>query len=365
MTANILLMSSAFLALTMAIGQLLIRNKRPVNRWLFYLLVACFVWIAHAVMYRVGLINQYPHLNKLYVPFFAITGPLWYIYIRALHEPELKSGFHNRLIVPVVVIVCLSFPFYMESEAFKLAFRETDINSFSSLMMYLATRYAEVVVIVYAVMTARYMHGIRHSAVGKRSLNTSQVLWVISVIVALTAITRLIGALVDISAVRVVVPTLITAFIVIFMYLFSYRKPVVLGLDRSESSIRNVTEKDVLLLDDFRQKIISEKWHLDPNLKLQKLARKLAISPNKLSELINQAEGQNFNQFINRLRIEHAKSLITADPQISNDDIAFNSGFNSRTLFYGKFKDFTGITPAEFKKKLTHTELVDSKNSAK
>jgi len=350
MTANILLISSAFLALTMAIGQLLIKNQRPVNRWLFYLLVACFVWIAHAVFYRVGLHNQYPHLNKLYVPFFAITGPLWYIYIRALHESELKNSFHNQLIVPVVIVLCLSFPFYMESESFKLAFREADIDSFSSLMMYLATRYAEVIVIVYAVMTARYMYGISRSAVGKGSINTSQILWIVSVLAALAAITRLFGALIDIPTIRVVVPALIIASIVVFMYLFSYRKPVVLGLDRSESNIRNITEKEVLLLDDFRQKIVSEKWHLDPNLKLQKLARKLAISPNKLSELINQTEGQNFNQFVNRLRIEHAKSLMIADPQISNDDIAFNSGFNSRTLFYGKFKDFTGITPAEFKK---------------
>jgi len=75
------------------------------------------------------------------------------------------------------------------------------------------------------------------------------------------------------------------------------------------------------ILKDYRSQVISEKWYLDPNLKLQKLARKLSISPNKLSELINQTDGTNFNQFINKLRIQHAKSLIAANPEISNDDI--------------------------------------------
>jgi len=191
MTANILLMSSAFLALTMAMGQLLIKNKRPVNRWLFYLLVACFVWIAHAALYRVGLIYQYPHLNKLYVPFFGITGPLWYIYIRALHETDLKRSFHYQLLFPVIVILCLSFPFYLESESFKREFTETGIDSFSSVMMYLATRFAEVTVIVYAVMTARYMYGVSRTTVGNGFLNTSQVLWIVSILAALAAITRL------------------------------------------------------------------------------------------------------------------------------------------------------------------------------
>jgi len=89
---------------------------------------------------------------------------------------------------------------------------------------------------------------------------------------------------------------------------------------------------------------------------LQKLARKLEISPNRLSELINNADGVNFNEFVNELRIEHAQHLMTKNPRLSNDDVANFSGFNSRSVFYRQFKQKTGITPSEFKKKMTHVE---------
>jgi len=354
MPVDLLMMSSAFLVLTMAMGQLLIKNQRPVNRWLICLLFTCFTWIAHAVLYRAGLIQQYPHLNKLYVPFLCITGPLWYIYIYTLHETDFKRSFHYHLIIPIAVTFCLSFPFYLESESFKREFIETNIDNVSSLMMFMATRYAEITIIVYTFMSMRYLQHVNRNAADNYSLNTTRVLWIFSLLATLAAITRLIGAITGISAISVVVPTMIVAGILVFLYLLSYRKPVVLGLDRSDSSIKNVTDNDVLMLEGFRQQIMSEKWYLDPDLKLQKLARKLSISPNKLSELINQIEGINFNQFVNKIRIQHAKSLMTDDPKLSNDDIAYNSGFNSRTLFYGKFKQFTGTTPAEFKKNLTH-----------
>jgi AraC-like DNA-binding protein len=92
-----------------------------------------------------------------------------------------------------------------------------------------------------------------------------------------------------------------------------------------------------------------EKLHLDPNLSLHKLARHVAISPNYISQTLNETMETNFFDFVNKWRIETAKPKI-----IANEDtvlnIAFEVGFNARSSFYKVFKKETGQTPTEFRK---------------
>lgn len=87
--------------------------------------------------------------------------------------------------------------------------------------------------------------------------------------------------------------------------------------------------------------------YLDPALTLRALAEQLDIHSNKLSWLINEMHEQNFNQFINKYRIEHFKKL-AIDPenaQFSILGLAYDSGFNSKTVFNTYFKKSTGMSP--------------------
>lgn len=86
---------------------------------------------------------------------------------------------------------------------------------------------------------------------------------------------------------------------------------------------------------------------LDPGLTLRSLAEQIDLHPNKLSWLINEMHEQNFNQFINNYRIEHFKK-IAVDPenaQFSILGLAYDSGFNSKTVFNTYFKKSTGQSP--------------------
>jgi len=351
-SVDALMMLGAFFALVMALGQLLLKNHRPANKWLILLLLTCFVWIMHAAAYSMGYIHEYPHLNKLHVPFLCLTGPLWYKYIYCLHEPETDQNLRYHLIYPVTATVLLSLPFYLEDAAFKLEYIEQEFNSFANITMYMATRLAEVVVIVYCMKSMLYMKKAGLQTNKKNSISTTRILWVFSILAIIASTTRLVGSVLGIDSLSVAIPTVIIVGLLICLYLLSHRQPVVLGLDRSGSRTLKVTNRDVDALNDFRIKIQEEKWYLDPDLKLQKLARKLGIPPNNFSELINQADGSNFNEFINKLRIEHAQSLMRDNPKISNDAAADLSGFNSRSVFYKKFKDVVGETPTAFKKEL-------------
>jgi AraC-like DNA-binding protein len=92
-----------------------------------------------------------------------------------------------------------------------------------------------------------------------------------------------------------------------------------------------------------------DKLYLDANLSLQKLASYLAISPNYISQTLNETLSINFFDFVNQWRIEAAKPKIIAN-QDTVLNIALEVGFNARSSFYKAFKRETGQTPSEFRK---------------
>ena len=94
----------------------------------------------------------------------------------------------------------------------------------------------------------------------------------------------------------------------------------------------------------------TEAPYLQPDLSLRQLAEMIDVHPNHLSQLLNEKIGQNFSEFINSFRIEHFKSK-AADPSQQHLTIlalAFESGFNSKTVFNTFFKKMEGKTPSKY-----------------
>jgi adenylate cyclase len=100
------------------------------------------------------------------------------------------------------------------------------------------------------------------------------------------------------------------------------------------------------------EKIENDEPYLNPDLTLRLLAAQVSIHPNQLSWLLNDGFGKNFNEFINHYRIEAFKKL-AKNPENSNITVmglAYDSGFNSKTVFNTYFKKETGLTPKQFLK---------------
>lgn len=103
----------------------------------------------------------------------------------------------------------------------------------------------------------------------------------------------------------------------------------------------------------FRYLVEKEKIYMDENLSLSSVAEQLNISTNYLSQLINSLSGCSFPDFINRYRVEEAKSCLV-HPDFTNytiTAIGLESGFNSKSAFYSAFKKYTDITPTEYREK--------------
>ncbi len=92
-----------------------------------------------------------------------------------------------------------------------------------------------------------------------------------------------------------------------------------------------------------------DKIYLDPSLSLNKLSRHLMVSPNHISQTLNETVGECFFDYVNGWRIREAQPRILEgkDTVLA---IALDVGFNARSSFYKAFKRETGKTPSDYRK---------------
>ncbi|MBK8504647.1 MAG: helix-turn-helix domain-containing protein [Saprospiraceae bacterium] len=118
---------------------------------------------------------------------------------------------------------------------------------------------------------------------------------------------------------------------------------------------KSLLNKDLLqqYQDRLKQLMSTNKPYLDVNLTLRDLAEMIGIPANQLSQLLNEGFDQNFAEFVNTYRLEMFKSKVT-DPNQRNLTIlalAYESGFNSKTVFNTFFKKMMGQTPKAYWKR--------------
>lgn len=107
----------------------------------------------------------------------------------------------------------------------------------------------------------------------------------------------------------------------------------------------------------YKQKLLElmeqEKLYIDEEITLEKLAERLTISKKHLSQIINEQLNQNFKNFINKYRVEEAKEKLLDPKEIDFVllKIAFDVGFNSKSVFNSAFKKFTKMSPSEYREK--------------
>ncbi len=91
-----------------------------------------------------------------------------------------------------------------------------------------------------------------------------------------------------------------------------------------------------------------------PNLKVAEFAEQIGEQEYKVTRCItNRLQYRNFNHFLNSYRIDRAKRIFK-DPDnnhLTIATIAYDSGFNSLGPFNRAFRQFTGMTPREFRLK--------------
>lgn len=101
------------------------------------------------------------------------------------------------------------------------------------------------------------------------------------------------------------------------------------------------------LLDIFE----NDKIYMHPDLRITTVAEVLRTNRTYISRLINDDFGMNFNEFVNKYRVQEAERLLSCkdNHQYTIEYIAEKSGFGNTNSFTRSFKEFNGITPGQYR----------------
>jgi AraC-like DNA-binding protein len=327
---------------------------RAANGLLAALMLLCVVVVGHAWLGMAGLYTAWPHSALAVLPLGFATGPLLYLYLsRILHDKPLGRRALPHFL-PLVLVTLALLPFYLQPAGAKLAW----MRSLDGAPWYVALAAVAKLLIFLAYLRACYRllgEAAAHPlAPGLRRLLG---IWLVGGVLSMLAL-----------ALEVVLPVssdVVGALVLLyFLYATAYlaiRQP--LGYRPPAPPPEQEPKPrygDRLLPDGERGAFLArleacmkneQPWR-NGELKLEELAERLALTSHELSQLINSACGANFQDYLNRYRVEALKEALR-DPARAGQtilDLAMASGFNSKSALNRVFKAHTGITPGEFRR---------------
>ena len=105
------------------------------------------------------------------------------------------------------------------------------------------------------------------------------------------------------------------------------------------------------LANDIIALLEEQQIYKSPKLDLKALSGQLKTPAYLVTRAINERLGVNFNDLINRYRVEEVKLLMKGDEckKFTLLSLAFDAGFSSKTTFNTVFKKFTGYTPSSYR----------------
>lgn len=93
-----------------------------------------------------------------------------------------------------------------------------------------------------------------------------------------------------------------------------------------------------------------EKLYLQQGFCVADLAESIDVSRHQLAACFTQAYNANFNELINRRRIEYGLQRVPPEEweRYTLEGMAYKLGFGSRSTFTKAFKKVTGVTPSKY-----------------
>ena len=98
---------------------------------------------------------------------------------------------------------------------------------------------------------------------------------------------------------------------------------------------------------------------LDGSINEDSLAKYVGISKNYMQRIVREQKGMTLIKYVNRLRIEKAKRLLTSHSDYTMMDIVVACGFNSRQHFFRTFKLETGMSPSQYRHSFFETVQIN------
>ena len=346
------------------------------NKSIFILGLFLFFYVGSSIMWMINL--NFPDFSSrhVYLPLnfaFALL-PTFYLYVKSVFGKIKKSDMWH--LVPGAVEFCIYIFFLFFQEIGDQFYNEDNTWPIIILTVIIPFIYNcwYLCMAMKLIQKKRKLISYFYNDYEKQKINWIRItIFIFLVENILDVISFLLKLSTTADKIFFIADFLITGFLIYYISISGLnQKKLILDssivetskvFDKKKTEERIVIHNETDKANDDEQKkyeaillfVRETKVFTNPDLNLYALSTNLQMQHREVSRLINYYSKLNFNQFINKLRIEEAKEIIS-DPESKKYNLEYVSekaGFKSRSLLFTNFKKFTGETPTEYRNKLS------------
>ncbi|MEP5611018.1 MAG: helix-turn-helix domain-containing protein [Cyclobacteriaceae bacterium] len=363
------------LLLALGVGQgcvliVLILTRHNAGQSRFYLssllLVLTFV-LFEFLMLSSNYYNDLPHLSRVSQPLLFLMGPLFYFYIKHQLGERSSSSFIGLIhFIPFLLIVLYHMPWYLQSASFKVFAIERSLTGGTKAVgikgfLFALTHIS--LVIAYVISSRKLLKDRARNLIdnGKffrklsflKNFNITFLIYWLLQICGLIFITVYRQYVYQVDYVLALINSIFIQSLAIF---FITKPEIILFETRKKYKQSSLDFTQFKRISHQITNLMNQEIYLDPDLTLEDFSEALETNKNYISQVINQEFGINFNDYLNRFRIEKARELLHNPDKKSLKllGIALESGFNNKTSFTRAFRKQTGMIPSKFRKSMHH-----------
>lgn len=310
--------------------------------------------------------TEFPHLILSHLPLLFLFGPLLLTYINLLIYKKLPKYYIIHFL-PFIAVTFWLIPFFITGGTDKLMYldriKHDGIPRELLFLLFFRNIHFVSYLVVAGIAVSRYTREVKNKFSG-RQVAAINWLWFLMRLLMATASVFFVLFLMAVIGYRLgkdwpefLCSSLLLAVIYSIGYK-GFRQPEIFSIETIDSEkkyAKSGLQAGTAL--EFKQKLLdtmdANKPYLNSDLNLNELADMLQVSPNHLSQIINDCFNQNFYDFINQYRIEEfQKNMMANENRFTILGLAFEVGFNSKSAFYKAFQKHSKITPTEFIQKI-------------
>lgn len=318
------------------------QKKIRANPWISLYFLSFSIILLNWVVYWNEDLSWKVRFVAFAVPFQLFLGPLLYFSITQQRRAWLPAIWH---FVPGILSIFLLAPGYI-SVFVTLDLPNVYLANFSTI--HTSIHYSTLTgIIVYIVLAWKQRVNMEHIL-----LIAGLACFVVgySIYDSLSYM-ELMTAWID----YIIAGTMTISFYAAGYYYFIRYKPYSAKNSIDKAQFAGIIKKMEVHLSESRA-------YLDAEYRIEDLAADLKESTQNLSLAIGVSGARNFKEYINSLRINHAKELLrTSNQKVLA--VALESGYNNKVSFIQNFKKFCQMTPTEYRESLktTGSEFVEMK----
>lgn len=305
-----------------------------------------------------------------FVPFFMLTGPVFYFYVRSLIHIHSQFRWIDLIHLIPFVLVSILRVIYLPESMNPIRYADSAFNAYHLIAILLFG----VSFLTYwgatLVLLLRHNKNILNffsTRSGKRTLNWVSSIMLIALIshVLFLAAPFLLPYFTSISQMSFWLHQFNMAMLSYLLLVFGLMQPIIYTPNLKSAEAEDLLNEKYYrsglskeLMQHYAQSITKyleeEKPYTNPEYSLQSMIRDINISQQNLSQTINETLGKNFYQLINEYRVKEFQDLLR-DPKSKNFtllSLAYEAGFNSKSTFNRIFKETTGQTPSQYQQSL-------------